>query len=76
MPEIKRFSSFKVLMFFHDENPPHVHVKGADYAAKVRISNGNLLAGDAPGSEASTPLGRGTSGRAVGAMGRIPEVRA
>lgn len=49
MPEIKRFSAFKVLMFFHDENPPHVHVKGADYAAKVRISNGDLLAGDAPG---------------------------
>jgi hypothetical protein len=48
MPEIKRFGAFKVLMFFHDENPPHVHIKGADYAAKVRISNGDLLAGDAP----------------------------
>lgn len=48
MPEIKRFGAFKVLMFFRDENPPHVHVKGADYAAKVRISNGDLLAGDAP----------------------------
>lgn len=48
MPEIKRFSSFNVLMFFHDENPPHLHVKGADYAAKLRISNGDLLAGDAP----------------------------
>jgi hypothetical protein len=48
MPEIKRFSSFKVQMFFHDENPPHVHIKGADYAAKIRISNGDLLAGHAP----------------------------
>ena len=28
MPEIKRFGSFKLLMFFQDENPPHVHVKG------------------------------------------------
>ena len=49
MPESKRFGGFKLLMFFQDENPPHVHVKGADFAAKIRISNGDLLAGDAPG---------------------------
>jgi hypothetical protein len=48
MPEIQRFASFKLLMFFHDENPPHVHIKGADFAAKIRISNGVLLAGNAP----------------------------
>jgi Domain of unknown function (DUF4160) len=48
MPEIRRFGSFKLLMFFQDENPPHVHVKGADFAAKIRISNGDLLAGEAP----------------------------
>jgi hypothetical protein len=35
-------------MFFQDENPPHVHIKGADFAAKIRISNGDLLAGSAP----------------------------
>jgi hypothetical protein len=48
MPEIKRFASFKLLMFFQDENPPHVHIKGTDFAAKIRISNGDLLAGGAP----------------------------
>lgn len=48
MPEIKRFASFKLLMFFQDESPPHVHIKGTDYAAKIRISNGDLLTGDAP----------------------------
>ena len=48
MPEIRRFGSFKLLMFFQDENPPHVHIKGADFAAKIRISNGDLLAGNAP----------------------------
>jgi hypothetical protein len=48
MPEIKRFSGFKLLMFFQDENLPHVHIKGADFAAKIRISNGDLLAGDVP----------------------------
>jgi uncharacterized protein DUF4160 len=35
-------------MFLQDENPPHVHIKGADFAAKIRISNGDLLAGTAP----------------------------
>jgi hypothetical protein len=48
MPEIKRFGSYKLLMFFQDENPPHVHIRGAEFAAKIRISNGDLLAGEAP----------------------------
>ena len=48
MPEIARFGSFKLLMFFQDENPPHVHIKGSDFAAKMRISNGELLAGAVP----------------------------
>jgi hypothetical protein len=48
MPEIGRFGSFRLLMFFQDENPPHVHIKGPDFAAKMRISTGDLLAGDAP----------------------------
>lgn len=47
MPEIRRFGGIKLLMFFQDENPPHVHIKGADFAAKVRISDGTLLAGRA-----------------------------
>ncbi len=45
MPEIKRFGGFKLVMFFQDENPPHVHIRGAGFAAKVRISNGDVLAG-------------------------------
>jgi hypothetical protein len=48
MPEIKRFAGFKLVMFFQDENPLHVHIRGAGFAAKVRISNGDLLAGAAP----------------------------
>jgi hypothetical protein len=48
MPEIERFGGFKLVMFFQDENPPHVHIKGPGFAAKMRISNGDLLAGDAP----------------------------
>jgi hypothetical protein len=45
---IKRFGGFKLVMFFQDENPAHVHIKGPGFAAKMRISNGDLLAGDAP----------------------------
>jgi hypothetical protein len=37
-----------LLMFFQDENPPHVHIKGPDFAAKMRIADGDLIAGDAP----------------------------
>ena len=48
MPEIVRFGGCKLLMFFHDENPPHVHIKGRDFAAKIWISNGQVLAGAAP----------------------------
>jgi hypothetical protein len=48
MPEIKRFGGFKLVMFFQDENPPHVHIRGAGFAAKIRISNGDVLAGAAP----------------------------
>jgi hypothetical protein len=48
MPEIARFGNVKLLMFFQDENPPHVHIKGPDFAAKMRISNGDLLAGHVP----------------------------
>jgi hypothetical protein len=51
MPEIKRFGSFKLLMFFQEENPPHMHIvplRSRDYAAKIRISNGDVLAGAAP----------------------------
>jgi hypothetical protein len=47
-PEIKRFGGFRFLMFFQDENPPHVHIKGPDFAAKIRLSNGELIAGNAP----------------------------
>ena len=48
MPELRRFGGFKLLIFFQDENPPHVHVKGPDFAAKIRIADGEVLAGEVP----------------------------
>ena len=51
MPELVRLGGFKLLMFFQDENPPHVHIKGADFAAKIRISDGTILVGKVPGRD-------------------------
>ena len=47
-PRFDASADSRFCMFFHDENPPHVHVKGPDFAAKLRISNVDLLAGGAP----------------------------
>jgi uncharacterized protein DUF4160 len=54
MPEIKRFGGSKLFMFFQDENPPHVHIKGPGFAAKIRLSNGEVIAGEAPGKALRT----------------------
>ena len=35
-------------MFFNDHNPPHVHVKYAEYKVLIRIDNGDVYAGSAP----------------------------
>ncbi len=35
MREIKRFGGFKLVMFFQDENPPHVHIKGPDFERRL-----------------------------------------
>ena len=60
MPEIRRLGGTEILMFFHDENPPHIHVRSTGFSAKLRISNGDLLAGSAPGRilRAGPPLDR------------------
>jgi hypothetical protein len=48
MPTIKRFAGFVIRMYFSDENPPHVHVEGADFRARVSINDASVLAGDIP----------------------------
>lgn len=48
MPDLARFGCWKILMFFQDENPPHVHLAGPNLAAKMRISDGGMLAGRVP----------------------------
>lgn len=49
MPTVKDFGAFKIYMYFEDENPPHVHVVGPDFAAKMRIPDQVVFAGEVAG---------------------------
>ena len=46
MPTVKDFGGFKIRMYFHDHNPPHVHIDSADRNALVSIMDGNVFAGE------------------------------
>ena len=46
MPTIEDFGAFKIVVYFEDENPPHVHVIAADFAAKVNIDTGEKMVGE------------------------------
>ena len=48
MPTIHDFGDFKIYMYFEDHNPPHVHIIGKEFAAKMRITNQIVFAGKAP----------------------------
>ena len=48
MPVLKRFSNFVIRMYFRDENPPHVHVVGADFEARVTIRGATIIGGKLP----------------------------
>jgi len=46
MPTIKEFGNFKIYMYFEDENPPHVHIVGSNFEAKIRIRDQAIYAGN------------------------------
>jgi hypothetical protein len=48
MPMIKSFGAYKITLYAEDHNPPHVHVIGPDFQAKVRISDATVFAGMIP----------------------------
>lgn len=43
MPTIGRIGSLNVMVFRNDHPPPHFHVFGVDFSAKVAIANGAIL---------------------------------
>ncbi|HEX4158770.1 MAG TPA: DUF4160 domain-containing protein [Rhizomicrobium sp.] len=48
MPVLRRFGQFVIRMYFRDENPPHVHVVGKEFEARVAIEGATILAGAMP----------------------------
>lgn len=48
MPTIKAFGGCKIALYAEDHNPPHVHVIGPDFQAKVRIADAEVFAGVIP----------------------------
>jgi hypothetical protein len=47
-PTIKDFGGYKIALYAEDLNPPHVHVIGPDFQAKVRIADAEVFAGAIP----------------------------
>jgi hypothetical protein len=48
MPPLKDFGGFRIVMYFEDHNPPHVHVVAADFEALVSIADGAIFRGSIP----------------------------
>ena len=46
MPVLQRFGGFVIRMYFEDHNPPHVHVVGPDFEARVAIGDFAILEGE------------------------------
>ena len=46
MPEISRFFGMIITMYFSDHQPPHFHVRYADFKAQVSIDSISILRGN------------------------------
>ncbi len=44
MPTVEDFGAFKIAMYFGDHNPPHFHLSGPDFTARVRIDDLTVMA--------------------------------
>jgi len=49
MPTICVFYGITVRMYYDDHSPPHFHVFYGDFAAKISIDAGDVIAGTLPG---------------------------
>jgi len=46
MPTIAWFYGIAIQMFYNDHNPPHLHARYGRARALVRISDGEIIAGE------------------------------
>lgn len=44
MPQLKRGSNDKIVIYASDHNPPHVHLISADFEAMPALSDGSVIA--------------------------------
>jgi len=51
-----RFGSTSVRIYADDHNPPHFHIVGIDFRVTVRISDLQVIAGEATTKEIEKPL--------------------
>ncbi|MEX0739224.1 MAG: DUF4160 domain-containing protein [Pseudohongiella sp.] len=49
VPTICVFYGITIRMYYDDHNPPHFHVIYGNFAAKLNIDTGNVIAGNLPG---------------------------
>ncbi len=47
-PRISEFFGIEIFLYWNDHNPPHFHVKYADYNAFVSIHEPQILEGNLP----------------------------
>ena len=48
MPTIAAFHGILIQMYFDDHEPPHFHVRYGQAKAVMRISDGEVIAGELP----------------------------
>ncbi len=48
MPTVKDFGGYKIVLYFEDHPPPHVHVIAPDFEAKVSITDAEVFVGTIP----------------------------
>lgn len=48
MPTVAYFYGIAIQMFYNDHSPPHFHARYGQAKAIVRISDGELIAGELP----------------------------
>jgi hypothetical protein len=43
MPTIAIVDGILIVLYFNDHAPPHFHAQGADFHARIRISDGSVI---------------------------------
>jgi hypothetical protein len=48
MPEVSRFYGIVITLYINEHNPPHFHVKYAEYVAEIDIQTLKIISGNLP----------------------------